>query len=221
MADRVLIFSDSLTLPRATPESLLLDETWPFLLRHMLNVYEFVQVTQGGATTTDLINLSKCWLHSSRSPSWLIVQAGIVDCAPRAFTKRELLLRRVLARVTRFFPRVGKAIFEELRRRRKISYVSTQSFRDNIRIFRGLAELHGYSLLWVPVLGASFYEGILPGVSEKIYEANQILCEELDGRVLNVQLLDGHFMSDGHHLKPAGHAILLKEISARLCEESN
>lgn len=215
-AKRVLIFSDSLTLPRSTPDSLLLEETWPFQLRRLMKGCDFIQVTQGGATSSDLINLSHCWLHSSQSPGWLIVQAGIVDCAPRAFTGREVFLQRFLARFTRFFPNTGKIIFEALRHRRKISYVSSDSFRENVRFFRGLAEVHGCSLIWIPVLGSSFYENILPGVTQKISEANQILYDELNDFVLRVQLSDSDFMSDGHHLKPAGHAVLLKEIFARM-----
>lgn len=220
-ANRVLILSDSLTLPRSAPDSLLLEETWSFQLRCLMEDYEFFQVTQGGATSTDLINLSHCWLHSRQSPSWLIIQAGIVDCAPRAFTDSDFFLQRFLARFTRFFPRAGKKVFEGLRRRRKISYVSSESFRENVRFFRGLAELHGCSLIWIPVLGSSFYEDILSGVTQKISEANSILYDELNDCVLRVQLSDSDFMSDGHHLKPAGHAVLLKEIFARMREESN
>ncbi|WP_374322060.1 hypothetical protein [Aquipseudomonas alcaligenes] len=214
---RVLILSDSLNLPRATPDSLLLEETWPYRLRYAFEGFEFWQVTQGGVTTTDLLNISRCWLHSSHSPSWMIVQVGIVDWAPRAFKDDEVFSQRLLAKFTRLFPSAGKAIFEALRRRRQITYVDDACFRANVRAFRELAELHECSLIWVPVLGAGFYENILPGVSRKIREANQILDEELGGCVLDVRLPDNHFMSDGHHLKPEGHAMLLEKISTFIC----
>lgn len=219
MSRRFLILSDSLALARSSPESLVLEETWPFLLRAFFDGDVFFQCSWGGATSADLLSQSEYWLLSRQSPRFLIVQVGIVDCAPRAFARNEIFFQRALAAFTRLFPRVGRWFFLALRRYRKISYVSNHSFRDNVRALNKLAQMHGCSLIWLPVLGAGFYEGILPGVSQKIAQANQILREELADSVLDVHLSDDSFMSDGHHLRPEGHRLLAKKIWNRIQEE--
>lgn len=211
--------SDSLALARREPECLWVEQTWSALLHSSLGTAQWLQCSWGGATTSDLLAQSDYWLHSSRSVGCIIVQAGIVDCAPRAFTRREALFQQALSLFTRFFPQLGRQIFEALRRRRQVSYVDASRFRQNVRAFRDIAKQHGARLIWIPVMGAGFYDDILPGVLEKIVQTNQILREELEDALLDVRLGDECFMSDGHHFTPAGHQILAEKILTRLNEE--
>lgn len=211
--------SDSLALARRKPEPLKVEQTWPVLVHHSLGCAQWLQCSWGGATTSDLLAQSEYWLHTSRTVDCMIVQAGIVDCAPRAFTRREAIFQQTLAAFTRLFPRMGRRIFEALRRRRQVSYVDSSRFRLNVQMFRDIAKHQGAQLIWIPVMGAGFYDDILPGVLKKIVQTNQILREELGDAVLDVQLANECFMSDGHHLTPDGHRILAEKILARLNEE--
>lgn len=211
MKRKILLLSDSLALARVTPESLLLEESWAFRLRERVDA-EWVQFSMGGATSSDLLAQAEYWLHSARSPDWLIIQAGVVDWAPRAFSRNEVIPQKALALFTRVFPRLGRQIFERLRCWRRISYVEPQRFRHNVQAFRREAKERGIRLLWIPVLGSGFYENILPGVTEKIDQANGVLREELGSALLQIELADELFMSDGHHLRSEGHEHLALQI---------
>jgi lysophospholipase L1-like esterase len=217
MKRKILILSDSLALARVTPESLLLEESWAYRLREHVDA-EWVQFSMGGATSSDLLAQLEYWLHSARGADWLIIQAGIVDWAPRAFSRSEVIQQKALALFTRLFPRLGREIFERLRRWRKISYVDSQRFRQNVKAFRQQAENQEARLLWIPVLGSSSYENILPGITEKIAQANSILREELGSALMKIEFADELFMSDGHHLRANGHEYLAQQIFEHIKE---
>ncbi|MGE7991591.1 SGNH/GDSL hydrolase family protein [Pseudomonas sp. NPDC089554] len=212
MKDTILLLTDSLALGRKQPEALLLDDTWAFLLRSKLPNFEWLQLSLGGATSSDLLAQSEYWLSSRRTVSWLIIQVGIVDCAPRAFSRNEIIQQKALGLFTRFFPRCGKWIFERLRKYRKVSYVKADVFRENVRAFRDVARERDIGLLWIPVLGAKFYERLLPGVTQRITETNDILRQELGASVLDVSLADECYMVDGHHLRQETHGYLAHAI---------
>ncbi|QXH48308.1 hypothetical protein KSS93_10465 [Pseudomonas xanthosomatis] len=211
--------SDSLALARQTPESLQLEDAWPMLLREQVADAEWLQFSMGGATSSDLLAQSEYWLHARQDVSWLIVQAGIVDCAPRAFSRNELVQQKALALFTRVFPRSGRRLFEWLRRRRNVSYIGPERFRQNVQAFRELANRRGIRLLWLPVLGAEFYEGILPGVTEKIAQTNEILQQELGGALVDTRLPEAWYMADGHHLRLEAHRHLAHVILKHINEE--
>jgi hypothetical protein len=217
MKRKIVILSDSLALARVTPESLLLEESWAYRLRELVDA-EWVQFSMGGATSSDLLAQAEYWLHSARSADWLIIQAGIVDWAPRAFSRNEVIPKKALALFTRLFPRLGREIFERLRRWRRISYVDLQRFRENVQAFLRQAQDQGACLLWIPVMGSSSYENILPGITEKIAQANGILREELGSALMQINFADELFMSDGHHLRAPGHEYLAQQIFKHINE---
>lgn len=216
---RILLLSDSLALARQSPESLYLEEAWPMLLREDMANVEWLQFSMGGATSSDLLAQSEYWMHARQDINWLIVQAGIVDCAPRAFSRNELLQQKTLALFTRLFPRSGRRLFEWIRRRRNVSYIGPERFRQNVQAFRDLADQRGVRLLWLPVLGAGFYEGILPGVTKKIAQTNEILQQELGCALVDIRLSDEFFMVDGHHLRADAHRHLAQVILKHINEE--
>ncbi|WAC44797.1 SGNH/GDSL hydrolase family protein [Pseudomonas sp. SL4(2022)] len=217
MKRKILILSDSLALARVTPESLLLEESWAYRLRELADA-EWVQCSIGGATSSDLLAQAEYWLHSARSADWLIIQAGIVDWAPRAFSRNEVIPQKALALFTRLFPWLGREIFERLRRWRRISYVEPQRFRQNVQAFRRQTQNQGTRLLWIPVMGSSSYEKILPGITEKIAQANGILREELGSALMQIKFADELFMSDGHHFRATGHEHLAQQIFKHISE---
>lgn len=212
MTPKIVVLTDSLGLARKTPQSVLLEETWPCLLKSALATNEWYQFSMGGATSSDLLEQGQYWMHGVRPVDWLIVQAGIVDCAPRAFSKREKVLQQIFLVITRPFPKFRKFTFEYIRRTRQVSYVDAQGFRENVKQLKRLADEQNAKLLWLPVLGANFYNAILPGVDKKIAMTNELLQAEMGDGFINVQLSAECFMSDGHHLLAEGHRILAERI---------
>ena len=212
MTQKVVVFTDSLGLARKWPESVLLEETWPCLLRSALVNHEVHQFSMGGATSTDLLEQAQYWMHGETPVDWMIVQAGIVDCAPRAFSKREKILQQIFSVLSRPFPTFGKFVFESLRRYRQISYVDAKNFRCNVKKMRDLADKQQAKLLWISVVGSEFYNDVLPGVDKKITVTNETLKAELGDGFVDLQLGDEYFMSDGHHLVAKGHRLLADHV---------
>ena len=89
--NKILLLSDSIALPRVRPEKVTFEETYPNLLRQ--KGFKIHQVSIGGATSTTL--LSQLHYHIHFSPDIVILQVGIVDCAPRFANKYEIFIIRV------------------------------------------------------------------------------------------------------------------------------
>ncbi len=87
--ERLVILSDSLSMPRPD-ESLLYEETYPYLLQQELG--NNVEVINRGkrANTIQEQSLDQCVYDDIIFfyPKYVVIQLGIVDCAPRLFSKR-------------------------------------------------------------------------------------------------------------------------------------
>lgn len=207
---RVFIVSDSLGLPRQTPEHVAIDATWPQLLRDELPGACVYQLSLGGATTDDLVPQLSYLL--GQEPSLVVVQAGIVDCAPRAFRQSELALLQA-TRVGRFMlARLERSAFKYLRRVRNVSYVSQRRFHHNINQVLGQFDC---PVIWISIVGGSDYDRIVPNVSARIRSYNALLEQRLgaDFLDLSADIEDRHLMSDGHHLNEAGHRVLMRRLA--------
>ncbi|MBB4806598.1 lysophospholipase L1-like esterase [Chryseobacterium defluvii] len=199
---KILIFSDSLPLARDFPETTLFNETWPELLKK--ENYHIHQVSIGAATSSDI--LTQVHYHKTFNPDIVIIQVGIVDCAPRFATKFEVeILRRI--------PRLGSKILRkinnpELRAKRNISYVSLSAFKNNLKNIKAVFKCEVAFLTILPA--NDDYEKILPGVKEKIHHYNQAI-KAYDHIDLNDMPGDG-IMSDHFHINPKGHLFILTKI---------
>ena len=82
---RVLVISDSLGLPRENPDGIIYYEnSWPYLLKEKFDV---IHLGIGGASIDQLV--SQAGYYRFANPDFVILQSGIVDCAPRTMTKKE------------------------------------------------------------------------------------------------------------------------------------
>ena len=94
------MFTDSLAMPREEPEETLFEDTYPYLLR---KDYEVFQFSKGGGLMNEFVEQS--FYYNQYKPDIIILQIGIVDCCPRAFSKFEEVIfhsNRVLGLVRRF-----------------------------------------------------------------------------------------------------------------------
>lgn len=204
MTKRILILSDSLALPRNIPEVCTYNETWPILLRK--NGFDVHQVSIGGATSEDLLRQAP--YHCSYNPEIVLIQVGIVDCAPRFMTKMELSLVRKLP----FGHLIIRAInTKSVKKIRKIQYIPPKSFKKNIEsidlIFR---NAHTIFIEILPVVAE--YEKLLPGVRRNVEVYNEILKNSAR-KTININDIgrDG-IMSDHHHLNALGHQYIFSRI---------
>ncbi|MGB3947100.1 MAG: SGNH/GDSL hydrolase family protein [Bacteroidia bacterium] len=198
--------ADSLPLAREKPEPVFYEETWPSLLKK--KGHEVLQICIGGATSNDL--LRQVSYHKNFLPDVVIVQVGIVDCAPRHFTQFEILLLRKIP----FFGKIALRFFNKpyIRKIRQISYVSPDRFRQNLIDIQ--TNFNGIKMLFIGIIPADGkYEKILPGINKSINKYNQILIELFGDKFIDMSCLpENSIMSDFHHLNKVGHKALVEKI---------
>ncbi|MFA6060415.1 MAG: SGNH/GDSL hydrolase family protein [Taibaiella sp.] len=205
---KILLLTDSLALPRDKPEACRYEDTWPQLLKQ--SNYIIHQASVGGATSGDL--LTQVTYHKMFEPDYVIVQSGIVDCAPRFMTRLELTLCRK-------YGYVGKAIIKlmsnnMIRRLRRITYTSKKSFSKNIDSIR--QRFNTTPVFFIGIIPPHpLYEKVLPGVTKKIREYNSILKTKENYISVDDFDLSGT-MSDHHHLNSYGHKQIYQRIINRL-----
>jgi hypothetical protein len=202
---KILIISDSLGLPRESPEVLAYEETWCYRLK---SVAECHQCSIGGGTIDQLssqLNYLKMY-----KPDLVIVQSGIVDCCPRALSKTENYLINKYWISRKIMGWSSKRILKLLRKRGK-TYTNKKEFKKHIQVFN---RKFGEAVFWVSIVeGNEEYEKKVPGVSKKILEYNDIISEENNGRVISLKGISTDFvMSDLHHLNSKGHQFLFNEV---------
>jgi len=204
---KVLVITDSLGLPRKTPETVRYEETWVHQLSRHFTVH---QISIGGGTINDLftqIEYAKMF-----EPDFTVIQSGIVDCAPRALTKLETTLlnkyyltRKLLKTIMR--PKV----LNFLRRQRKKTYTSLSSFEKQVAdfciIFKG-------KLFWVGIVpAAAAYEQKVPGITTNVQRYNAAIKKHLGESFIDLDgLPETHVMTDHIHLSKEGHAHVYEKL---------
>lgn len=211
---KVLILTDSLSLPRSKPEQVDYYNTWPRLLEKEIPG-EYVSIGIGGGTSTDIFNQST--YYEAIHPDVVIVQSGLVDCAPRGFSKFELSLIRKTA-ISRYlmFKVVG---VDKMRTMRKVTYTPIGNYQANVK---KMCKQFSYAkLCWLGIAPArDVYEKQLPGISENIKRYNQVLKDmSVNSGFTYIPMeefpLDG-FMSDHHHFNELGHSWVSEKIKSVL-----
>lgn len=207
---KILIIGDSLCLPRDKPEIVNYNETWPYLLKQS-GKYEIFQLALGGGTIVDLYE--QISYYTIINPDIVIVQSGIVDCAPRALKRLErdiVSSNKLLSELfNRFMP------INKLRKLRNVTYVNKSDFESYI--IKIVKSFNNVKLFWIGVLPAKLeYEKIVPGITKNIIEYNNIInlkSKELTFKYISTELINENcIMSDNHHLTKLGHVWLYQKL---------
>src|SRR5680860_398442 len=156
---KVLLLTDSLSLPRAySGGQVRWEDTWVSLLRQALPEVQFIHVGIGAATITELLRLQDYYALSY--PNIVILQCGIVDCAPRALGKLEV---RIIKKLHLF--RLVKPFITLLRKYRGLTYTNASVFEQALLKFKD--KFPAVPFVAVGILpGCDEYDAIVPGVSE-------------------------------------------------------
>jgi len=207
---KILIIGDSLCLSRNKPEIVELSETWPYLLKSN-NEFEIILLGIGGGTIKNLYEQSG--YYEGCNPDVVIIQSGIVDCAPRAlgWLEKEIInSNRLLSFIFyRFMPT------NLMRRYRKLTYTKTSDYQKFIKEFT--SRFSKAKIVFIGIVPASIeYEVFLPNISKNIKSFNEIIEKEIS-TTKNVFLSTNNIpmkgiMSDYHHLNTIGHRWLSDQV---------
>lgn len=206
---RILLITDSLALPRPKPEACAYENTWPALLKNS-GKYIVHQVSIGGATTTFL--LKQVVYHKMFKPDVVVLQCGIVDCAPRFAKQFELeLINRLPFR--KFI--LSKLNRTSVKKFRAITYTPLNRFEQNIKkLADHFKEASMIAIGIVP--GSEKYEAVLPGVCKNITAYNEVLQRNADYFIDLQQMTTTGIMSDHHHINDVGHSHIYRHLEDAL-----
>lgn len=222
----ILIQGDSIPLPR---KEVNYTDTWIYKLRTQLESKHVVALAQSEKTTRDLHPENQA--HRKRElenykPSTIIIQLGIVDCAPRYFSWPEIQIVRTFP--SDFLSQMTRHVAVRLRTRSgHRAYTSEREFKSNIENYFERAERIGVNRIFIiEILPASRkYLDKNPNVDEAICTYNQLIREAVSNfelaeavKPLDVgdkpskKIVDKYTLSDGYHLNRSGHDAVFENV---------
>ena len=221
MSQRIILIGDSLLMPRPQ-QGLVYEDTYGYLALKTLKDYE---VIIKGKYSNDTSIQSKPDVLKTEieilNPDMVFIQLGIVDCAPRLFSKAEINILKKLPS----FLRQGIVNFLSKRRRfftklfPKV-YIKKVDFEKNMRnILESITACNAITA--IINISRTSKENMFRSFNyeNNITEYNEILFKL--SREYNCQMVDlcsivesepSYLLPDGIHLSRQGHRRLADEI---------
>jgi hypothetical protein len=230
---RIVALADSLALPRdENGTRVLWDDTWPYRLGEELrDLHLEAEVINHGArsmTAPDLIRPHPFTNHVVLTrPQVIVVQVGIVDCAPRIFSRRA---NRILSRVPDPLRRL--VIDHRSKKRRELIarnplrrvYTAPDDYRRAMEALK--TKLAGLDfpvhVLVLPVLSHPRLDERSPGYSGNVRRYNAILSSVWESFIPPDELgiSDDFFAEDGYHLSRRGNEAVARTLAERIASRS-
>ncbi|MDA9300068.1 hypothetical protein N9Q00_00415 [Amylibacter sp.] len=185
------------------PEEVKIQDTYPQLLRTKFG-YDTYHQGQGFAT----VAVIRSYLNYFNIDDYdkIILQFGIVDCAPRPLTRYEYFILRNI--------KLNKGLDFFMRKYRNIKKTKLHIFE---RYCIDIKELCRDKLLVLPIVYASSdYEEELPNIGNNVNRYNEILKSIFGKHLVDLELEEEHFMTDQHHFSKIGHKKIASILNSKV-----
>lgn len=210
LRQRILVVTDSLGFPRHEPEILRYEDTYIAQLKARYPHFDFIHQGYGGATIRELLQHTS-YFERTLDPILVIMQSGVVDCAPRALTRVEQYAVANLPILKRLLVPLVKRYSPLLRRLRKITYTSPASFAVHVDQF----EKRFNNVVWLGIVPSTpEWEKRVIGIGTQIELFNAILARHRFIPTDNLGEQD--MMSDHHHPNASGHRKIFERLQAHI-----
>lgn len=202
---KILIVGDSLAARRSTnPSDVVI---WPELLGDRMSQTDIVNISKPYATSCILRKIKETSIDIA------VLELGIVDCAPRKFSRLET---KFLSFIPGF---ISKHVVKLLGRMPSDSrvYVCSSEYKKNIEIFCKsnkdnriiIVEIMPASSAFLKknptaYLNISKYNDVLGEISNSIDNVNIVKTSDMSGSEF--------FLEDGYHLSPLGHVEVFERV---------
>lgn len=212
---KVLCIGDSLGLPRP---GVSYEQTWFAMLQnHYQNEFCFIPSFRRALTSADIASVDNLEIYN---PQIVILQVGIVDCAPRLFKRNSKLIfiiNRAPSLIKSVFWRIAKKI-----RQRKLSNadVSISEFKENLsRYLDRCQQIKTEKVVLISIQnpGSTMLKNN-PELLQAIQLYNNILSEmvHLYQFVIKIDPLrnasNTFYVEDGYHLNELGAKAIFENI---------
>jgi lysophospholipase L1-like esterase len=219
---RILVLGDSLPAPRPR-HGLALEKTWPVLLREYAPETDVWQRARSRACSDDVLAEFRLFSDSLTRFDAMVIQTGIVDCAPRPYPRWFGQLVEIFATTEHH------RAFERLAHRRLLwaygrPWVSRIAFKGHLGSLLGeAAQSHpALRVLLIPIVAPTrrMLAGF-PGIAAIVSSYNETLRELAQEHRATTVALDPYTrhdplaltLDDGHHLTTVGHDLIAAEIA--------
>jgi hypothetical protein len=214
---KILVLTDSAANPRSFPPSMVVqvEETYPYLLRRAFPSAVFYQLSFGNIVTEDLVSQAVAYLTHWK-PDFIVVQSGLADCRPEAFSEAE---KAVIKRLPDWlFGNLKKNLYHPaIIRRRQLHRVSPEGYRKSARKLKMVFAKS--QVLWLEICAGVDYEQERPGVGSRMAEYNLILRGIFGDNVVATQdLVHGvnGFNQDQIHWVVSAHRAVGQRLIERI-----
>ena len=154
-------------------------------------------------------------------PDMIILQVGIVDCAPRALTKTQMAVISRMGFAGKVLHKFITKHYAAITSRRNITYTSQERFHQNLRYLRD-------EFANIPVFAIAIgrpNEGYVrksPKIAQRTTQYNEIIKSTFGTTFidpyenLSINTLNNIYMTDFHHLNQLGHEIVASKVVEKL-----
>jgi acyl-CoA thioesterase I len=226
---KVLCIGDSLSLPG---HGNVYEDTWLYKLKQKYPSYDFISFFKR-RLTTDVLNTmgggdafegafpigADCLEHYM--PHIVIIQLGIVDCAPRLINDKSLIWK-IVRRLPKYFTQKYILYLKNNKKRDpKNVLVSEDKFTSNLKKYFNRCATCGVEKLFfiaIPYPGNEMIEKN-PDIITNSIRYNQILKETASHfsfisliETLNNKQLSKDIYDDGYHPSPKGNNLIYADI---------
>lgn len=233
---KVLIIGDSISLPG---HGNLYEDTYVAKLKVTFKYLDIIAILQRGLTTTVLNTLGGDGIDVPNgadcldvyNPDYVIIQLGIVDCAPRLF-RNNGIGKKILRRIPNENLQQGfvKLIKVTGKRSQSKCYVNIKDFEKNIVTY--LKRCTNIGVKGVIIIGVPNPDEAMKNVNDRLFKASQdyneiykkiektfenvSLVTPLDSRKTHVKIFE-----DGYHPNRLGHDIIFNTLKDYFNEQSD
>lgn len=217
---KVLFIGDSLCLPRKLPSLVMDEEVWVNIVTKELKYnFDFFHLLHPGLHTS-MIRENLNNQLGAYSPDVIILQVGVVDCAPRSLKEYE---RKVISRLPNKLKHIilyfVKKYYSNIINIRNITYVCKKDFKSNLLALR---EYYNKAIFIIVPISPANKKYILknPKIENNIKIYNQIIEAIFKGQFLGdmyaAHNIDDIYLEDNHHLNHLGNSIIANAVIKRM-----
>ena len=221
----ILLLGDSLGMPTGKDE-ITYEDTYPYLLSQKLNNFEVIsRHRRTNDTSKQLVYQAIFDDIEMINSNYMVVHLGIVDCAPRVFSRFQnaaigvlpnIITKHVLNfiskhryTITRLFPK---------------TYVSKQMYNSNLEKFVQISKEHNITLIFIEILQTSEANNRKSyNFKKNIMEYNKVLESII--MKYNIKLIKydskNYLLDDGIHITKEANMYLADEISKLIKEDKS
>lgn len=218
MGNKIYVLADSYGGERIHDKitEVSVEQTYPYLLKKILNSFQFSIDTASFRKITDFPNILE---SAVKDYDIFILQGGIVDCYPRPLSQNNTVSQSLLPKVIRRIVRTNRSFFiKNIRNRPWSSKVEFENALDAI-----VRILHNKKIIFLNIAPVNdFQNKQTPNANKNIDEYNLILhsvCKkhnveliDINTRLKNEREMDLFLHARDSHLNVQGNALYAEMI---------